>query len=292
MPWVAETPLSRLQQFCINVLRCGPVPRHVAFIMDGNRRYAKKVHLEKVEGHSKGFEKLSECLRWCLEIGVKEATVYAFSIENFKRSSEEVNGLMQLAREKFAKVFQDSERLEKEGICIKVIGNLSLLPRDLQNLIAKAMLLTMNNKKLVINVAFAYTSTDEIANSVKSVIQGVNNNELSVDDINEELLSKCLYTSDGTNPDLLIRTSGEVRLSDFLLWQSSNTTIYFAEVLWPEFTFYHLMAAVFKYQRSYSDRVRFLTHTEKVKESYNGRVQSFLEKLRQRRISELKVYAS
>ncbi|KAJ8972369.1 hypothetical protein NQ317_018482 [Molorchus minor] len=131
-----------------------------------------------------------------------------------------------------------------EGISIRVIGNLSLLPEDLKKLIAEATLLTKDNKKAILNVAFSYTSRDEITNSIKTIVNGVNENNIKVDDIDEDLISQCLYTNMSPNPDLLIRTSGEVRLSDFLLWQCSNAQICFMDVLWPNFT-YGIYLAVF-----------------------------------------------
>jgi ditrans,polycis-polyprenyl diphosphate synthase len=217
--WIKETELAWYERLAVNIIKSGPVPNHIAFIMDGNRRFATKIHRRKSEGHAKGFEKLSECLQWCLELGIKEVTVYAFSIENFKRSAEEVDVLMDLARDKFEKMVEEQEKLMEQGICIRVIGNLSLLPLDIQKTIAKAMLMTKDNKRAVLNVAFAYTSRDEIANSMRTILNGVEKGELDVKDIDEHLIDECLYTRHCSEPDLLLRTSGESRLSDFLLWQ-------------------------------------------------------------------------
>lgn len=219
MSWVQEeTKLSWCQRLALNVLKCGPIPKHVAFIMDGNRRFATKSNMQKSEGHSKGFDKLSETLQWCLEVGITEVTVYAFSIENFKRSQEEVDTLMRLAREKFAKLLEERDKLHEKGVCIKIIGNLSLLSDDLQKTIAEAMLLTKDNNTAILNVAFAYTSRDEITHSIKTAVKGVQDNDLSSSDITPEILTECLYTKSSV-PQLLVRTSGETRLSDFLLWQ-------------------------------------------------------------------------
>lgn len=190
--------------------------------MDGNRRYANKSHIDKKEGHSKGFEKLSECLQWCLDLGIKEVTVYAFSIENFKRSDEEVEALMSLARDRFEKLLAEREKLHEQGIRIQVIGNLTLLPNDILKSMGEAMLLTKDNRSATLNVAFAYTSRDEITNSITTIAEGVKNKELVIDDIDETLITNCLYTNQSTNPNLVVRTSGEQRLSDFLLWQVSQ----------------------------------------------------------------------
>lgn len=227
------------------------MPKHVAFIMDGNRRYAQKEHKERQEGHTQGFEKLAETLRWCLNLGIHEVTVYAFSIENFKRSKEEVDGLMELARQKFSRLLTEQENLEKHGVCIRVLGDLTLLPEDLQTLIAKAVVSTRAHNKCFLNVCFAYTSRHEIANAVKEMAWGVEQGLIKSSDVSEVLLSECLYSSNSPNPDLLIRTSGEVRLSDFLLWQTSYSCLVFQSVLWPEYSFWNLCEAILQFQMSH-----------------------------------------
>lgn len=287
MSWLVDSSLTFFQKFWMNVLKCGPIPRHIAFIMDGNRRFATKTHVQKSEGHSKGFEKLAECLQWCLELGVKEVTVYAFSIENFKRSKEEVDTLMKLAREKFKVLFEEKEKLMKNDVCIRVIGNLDLLPDDIKKSIAKSMLLTKDNQKSILNVGFAYTSTDEICHSIKTIVEGVKSNHILIEDINEDVLSQCMYTNLSPNPDILIRTSGEVRLSDFLLWQCSNSQLYFAEVLWPEFNIWDLMACVFKYQRDCG----FKNKHKKEINCNSDRVQRFVDHVNNKRIAQLEIYA-
>lgn len=220
MSWLRESDLSWAQRFALQVIKSGKVPRHVAFIMDGNRRYAKKLHLNRsTDGHVHGFEKLAQALQWCLDIGIEEVTVYAFSIENFKRSEAEVDTLMQLAREKFGKFMEEKDELNKRGICIRMIGNWKLLPLDLQKCMADVMLLTQHNSKAFLNVAFAYTSRDEITESIRDIIDGVRRNELEPNDITDDLIRRCMYSGKSSDPDLLVRTSGESRLSDFLLWQ-------------------------------------------------------------------------
>uniref|UniRef100_A0A8C1Q265 Alkyl transferase n=1 Tax=Cyprinus carpio TaxID=7962 RepID=A0A8C1Q265_CYPCA len=251
MSWIREQELSFIERLTGNILKAGPMPKHVAFIMDGNRRFAQKAHVQRQEGHSQGFEKLAETLRWCLNLGIHEVTVYAFSIENFKRSKEEVDGLMELARQKFIRLLTEQENLEKHGVCIRVLGDLTLLPADLQQLIAKAVLATKAHNKCFLNVCFAYTSRHEIANAVKEMAWGVEQGLIKPSDVSEVLLSECLYSSNSPNPDLLIRTSGEVRLSDFLLWQTSYSCLVFQSVLWPEYSFWNLCEAVLQYQLSY-----------------------------------------
>uniref|UniRef100_A0A3B1IIS7 ditrans,polycis-polyprenyl diphosphate synthase [(2E,6E)-farnesyldiphosphate specific] n=1 Tax=Astyanax mexicanus TaxID=7994 RepID=A0A3B1IIS7_ASTMX len=212
MSWIREGELSLLERLTANVLKAGPMPKHVAFIMDGNRRYAQKRHVERQEGHTQGFDKLAETLRWCLNLGIHEVTVYAFSIENFKRSKEEVGGLMELAKEKFLRLLDE---------------------------------------QCFLNVCFAYTSRHEIANAVKEMAWGVEQGLIKSSDVSEALLNECLYTSSSPNPDLLIRTSGEVRLSDFLLWQTSHSCIVFQSILWPEYSFWNLCEAILQYQQNH-----------------------------------------
>lgn len=160
----------------------------------------------------------------CLELNIKEVTVYAFSIENFKRSQDEVDTLMSLAREKFAKLMEEKEKLAEKGVRIRVIGNLKMLPTDLQQSIAEAMLLTKDNDKSTLNVAFAYTSRDELTNSIATIMKGVEDSDLNEADLNHSLIDECLYTSKCRDVDLLVRTSGEMRFSDFLLWQVRTST--------------------------------------------------------------------
>lgn len=222
MSWVRDTKLTWTQRLAVKVVRTGPMPRHIAFIMDGNRRFSRKAQLESVgAGHACGFDKLAEALQWCLELGIEEVTVYAFSIENFKRSRSEVDTLLELAREKFARLMEEKDQLHERGICIRMVGNWSLLPLDLQKSMAAATLLTYGNTRAVLNVAFAYTSRDEMTESVVAVVDGVQRGELEPCDISDELLRRCMYTGASRDPDLLVRTSGESRLSDFLLWQVS-----------------------------------------------------------------------
>lgn len=224
------------------------MPKHVAFIMDGNRRFARKKNMDRQEGHMQGFNKLAETLRWCKHLDIQEVTVYAFSIENFKRTEDEVDGLMELARQKFLRLLDEMDNLKKHEVCIRVLGDLNMLPLDLQQLIAKAVVATKNHNKCFLNVCFAYTSRYEITNAVREMAWGVEKGLIKASDVSELLLSECLYSYNSPNPDLLIRTSGEVRLSDFLLWQTSHSCIVFQSVLWPEYTFWNLCEAIIQYQ--------------------------------------------
>jgi len=248
MSWFPQQKRTWLERLCCKVLCAGATPRHVALIMDGNRRFAKKCSIEKIEGHVQGFNKLAETLEWCLDLGIKEVTVYAFSIENFKRPKEEVDGLMDLAVEKFKKLLEEKDKLMEQELCVRVIGNLSLLPKDLQKIIAEAVLLTKTNNRAILNVCFCYTSREEISTAIREIAHGVKEGKLRASDCSEELIEKCLYTNKSPHPDLLIRTSGEVRLSDFMLWQCAYSSLAFVKVLWPEFNIWHLFAAVLMFQ--------------------------------------------
>ncbi|KAM8721102.1 hypothetical protein ACLKA7_007041 [Drosophila subpalustris] len=254
--------------------------------MDGNRRFARSQQIDKIEGHSRGFSKLADVLRWCLDMGIREVTTFAFSIENFKRSNEEVEGLFNLAREKFSKLLEETNRLDEHGIRIRVIGNIELLPADLQRLIATAMLRTENNDKLFLNVAFAYTSRDEITQAVETVMKHYEDDDMPPTDINERLLEACLYTRHSPPPDLVFRTSGETRLSDFMMWQIKSSVLYFTNVLWPQITIWNFMAGIVAYQRdrrhleAYKRENRLHSaQLDKSSDFYSLRVQRFLHKM-------------
>lgn len=218
MCWVSDYKYRWYEKLAMNVVKSGGhLPKHIAFIMDGNRRYAKSERIATIDGHTRGFDKLSNCLRWCLDIGVREVTTFAFSIENFKRNEEEVNDLLNLARDKFNELLKELPKLHEYGVRVRIIGNISLLPKDLQSLIAKAMIKTECNDKLYLNIAFSYTSRDEITQAIEVILtQG---NDLQLEDITEYLIEECFYSRQSSPPDLLFRTSGETRISDFLMWQ-------------------------------------------------------------------------
>lgn len=283
MSWIRENTLNLFQSLALKIIKTGHVPKHVAFIMDGNRRYAEKQKKAGIEGHVEGFDKLAETLKWCRDLGIIEVTVYAFSIENFNRSEEEVSGLMELARRKFMRLLEEKDKLAEQGICIRVIGNLSLLSEDMRKLFAEAMIITENNNKATLNIAFSYTSRDEITHAIKDIAVGVKHADILPEDVNENLISQCLYTYKSLNPDLLIRTSGEVRLSDFLLWQISNSCVYFTNVLWPEFGIWNLLSAIFYYQKCYSDLQRIAKVQQLKPIMHNDRVSMYINKLHHER---------
>ncbi|PBC26813.1 dehydrodolichyl diphosphate synthase complex subunit DHDDS isoform X1 [Apis cerana] len=283
MSWIRNNTSNWFLRLAIKILKAGYIPKHVAFIMDGNRRYASKNGIEKIEGHTKGFDKFAETLQWCMDFGIQEVTFYAFSIENFKRKREEVNGLLNLAEQKFQRLLDEKDKIKKHGLCVRIIGNFSLLPKNLQELIAETMIITKEHKKGFLNIAFAYTSRDEITHAIKDVIEGVQCGDILSEDIDEELVSNCLYTNNSKNPDLLIRTSGEVRFSDFLMWQISNTCTYFSNVLWPEFNLWEFLNAIFYYQRCYSDIQKIIKIQNVKPKIQNSRQLTYIDKLHHKR---------
>ncbi|MBO4816494.1 MAG: isoprenyl transferase [Clostridia bacterium] len=222
------------------------LPKHIAIIMDGNRRWAKQRGLSTREGHKAGARALENISKFCNKIGIKYLTVYAFSTENWKRSKQEVSALMAILRSEVEAFIKDKDR---QNIKIKLCGNIDGLSKSLQNLINKAIEITKNNTGLTLNLAFNYGGRPEIVNAVKKIAKKIKNNEIDVEDINEDLISNNLYTAGQPDPDLLIRTSHELRLSNFLPWQLVYTEFYFPEKHWPEFTEEDLLEAIRVYQK-------------------------------------------
>jgi len=247
--WASKYLESWYHWFATGVLKCGPLPSHIAFIMDGNRRFARKINKDTKTGHIMGEHKLQETLQWCLDIGIKTVTVFAWSTENFKRPKEEVDTLMKLAEKKCTELLKDENILNNTRI--RIFGDTTLLPQELQNVIAKAVYITRNNTKAFFNVCFSYTSSDEITKAIKNITQAVECGSLQPCDITAYLFEQNLYSQGCTEPDVVVRTSGEIRLSDFLLWQSSYSCITFFDVLWPEFSSWHLYQTIIRYQQNY-----------------------------------------
>jgi len=258
--WMREYKLSWTEWMAVNVLRKGHVPRHVAVIMDGNRRYARQAGKQVIMGHKAGFEKLADTLQWCRQLGIREVTVYAFSIENFNRAESEVSDLLSLARDKFVKLLEESDKLKQAGVRVRIIGNLSYLPEDLQQIIKEVEEATMDNCESLLNIAMSYTARDEISHAVRETVKDVVYGDVDVNDVNEEMIQKNLYTQSSPPPDLLIRTSGETRLSDFMLWQASKSITYFTPVLWPEFSLWQLLSGIFFFQRQHQKLENLAAH--------------------------------
>ncbi|EGD77214.1 dehydrodolichyl diphosphate synthase [Salpingoeca rosetta] len=243
---------SWLRKMVGAAVKTGPVPQHVAFIMDGNRRWARRAKTETVAGHSMGFSTLKKTLEWCLDLGVHMVTVYAFSSENFKRSEKEVGDLMKLAEEKFIQLLNEEEMIHRLGVCVRVLGDVKRLPPSLQQAIGKAVDISKDNTRAILNVCFVYTAREEMAMAAHEITQAVQEGELYESDITEHLVEQCLYTNASPPPSLIIRSSGEVRLSDFLLWQGAYVHLAFSPVLWPDFSFWDLVKCFLQYQQSHN----------------------------------------
>lgn len=233
-----------------NQVKNGVRPEHIAIILDGNRRWASEKALNPWVGHEKGAEIVEQLLDWCLKLDVKSITLYAFSTENFLRSKSEVKEIMRIAQEEFKTILAD-ERIHKNKVHVKVIGRSSLLPKDLRQLITDVETATRNYDEHFLNIALAYGGREEIVDAAKRIAERVHKGELGLEEIDEQLFEKYLYTSHMSkqDPDLIIRTSGEERLSGFLLWQSAYSELCFLDVYWPSFRFIDLLRAVRTFQR-------------------------------------------
>ena len=217
------------------------IPQHIAIIMDGNRRWAREKGKETSEGHKAGAENLEKIAKYCNNIGVKYLTVYAFSTENWKRSKDEVSALMILLKN-YLKKF--SKNANKENIRIKVLGDIEVLDDGLKKSINEAIERTKNGTGLTLNIAFNYGGRAEIVNATRKIVEKVIKNELSVEEIDEDIISNNLYTENQPDPDLLIRPGGELRISNFLPWQLVYSEFYYTDKYWPDFGEEDLMEAI------------------------------------------------
>ena len=221
-------------------------PTNIAIVLDGNRRYAKKLGLKAFKGHEFGIKKLEELMDWCIELGIKELTLYSFSTENFNRSKAEINFLFNLFKKQFKKLKND-RRIEENKIRINFIGRLSLFPEDLQKEMHEIMEKTKENDGFTVNFAIGYGGRTEIVDATKKIIEKINKNELKINDINEEVYSDNLYLK--SEPDILIRPGGEKRISNFLLFQIAYSELFFIKKLWPEFTKEDLINIIEEYKK-------------------------------------------
>ncbi len=222
------------------------LPRHIAIIMDGNGRWAEKRSLNRIAGHRTGIKKAKEVIRSCREIGIEVLTLYAFSTENWKRPQREIKALMALLK-RFLRA--EGKDLIENNISLNTIGNVGDLPKDVSQVLQEVMKKTKRNTGMVLNAALSYSGRDEIIQTVKKIIGHVQQGEMTTKQINEEVFSQYLFTSGLPDPDLLIRTSGELRISNFLLWQMAYTEIYVTDILWPDFNKNNLIDAIADYQK-------------------------------------------
>jgi tritrans,polycis-undecaprenyl-diphosphate synthase [geranylgeranyl-diphosphate specific] len=248
--WAVVSRIDRVRaRRAIDRIKKAQVPHHVGIIMDGNRRFARLLGLEDVSmGHVAGQERLENVLDWCLELGIKVLTVYAFSTENFQRATPERELLMELFEHNFRKMAVD-ERVHKNGIRVRCIGDLDLLPPAVREAAEHVMKATEGYANYTFNVAIAYGGRQEIVDAVRRIAVEAKTGALDPASVTADTISRRLYTGDLPDPDFIIRTSGEERVSNFLLWQMAYAELYFADVNWPELDRLEFLRAIEEYQR-------------------------------------------
>ncbi len=229
-----------------NNIHTDRLPEHIAIIMDGNGRWAKQKGKLRIFGHEKGAKAVKEVIEGCAEIDVKNLTLYTFSTENWNRPKLEVQTLMKLL---ISSLKKEIKTLHDNNIKLKAIGNLKALPAKVYNELLDVIEITKNNDKLTLTLALSYGSREELINTVKQISIKVKNNIISPEKIDELIINQHLYTQNLPDVDLLIRTGGEQRISNFLLWQIAYTELYFTDVFWPDFTKQHLYEAIINYQK-------------------------------------------
>ncbi len=223
----------------------GAVPRHVAIIMDGNGRWARERHLPRTLGHREGMKAVREAVEGCIAAGIEVLTLYAFSEENWRRPPLEIGALMGLLEEYIAR---ETAELRENGVAVHVIGDLARLPAAKREAVDRLIAGTRGGTRLQLNLAISYSSRAEIARAARRLADDVRQGRLALEDVDEDALAQRLYTAGMPDPDLLVRTSGELRVSNFLLWQLAYTELHITPVLWPAFTREHLYQAVLDYQ--------------------------------------------
>jgi tritrans,polycis-undecaprenyl-diphosphate synthase [geranylgeranyl-diphosphate specific] len=225
-----------------------PLPKHIAIIMDGNRRFAQELGFSWEAGHIFGKEKIEEVLDWCFDLKIRVLTVFAFSTENFKRSEQEVKTLMLLLKQELDQAKEDS-RIHKNKVRIRVLGRLKSLPKDIQQSAQSIMEMTRSYKTYHLNIALAYGGREEIIQAIQRMGSDIKKGKLKVKDISQKTVSSYLYTSGLPDPDLILRTSGEERISNFLLWQLAYSELYFCDVYWPALQKRDFLQAIRTYQQ-------------------------------------------
>ncbi len=242
-----EMPVYR--RYLESKVKRGEVPKHVALILDGNRRFAKKLGLSFLEAYRMGADITEKLLYWLLDLGVEHVTLYAFSTENFSRPKEQVDAIFQVIEEKLREMLGKMSTLKRDGVSIRVMGRRELLPEGIRELAGELERRTYNFGSKTLNIAIAYGGRTEIVDAVRKIAMKVARGELNPEDISEDTIRANLYAPDVPDPDLIIRTSGEERLSNFLLWQSAYSELYFCEVYLPELRKIDILRAIRDYQR-------------------------------------------
>ncbi len=237
------------------------LPKHVAIIMDGNGRWAKKQGFKRVFGHKKGVEAVRQTLEAATELGIETLTLFAFSTENWNRPKFEIDTLMNLLVSSLKK---EIKTFQKNNVKLQTIGNIEMLPKKAQRELKESIELTKNNTKIILNLALNYGAREEIINATKIISKKIVNNDLKIEEIDENIINSHLYTFNLPNVDFLIRTSGEKRISNFLLWQIAYAELYFTDVLWPDFNKEEFYEAILNYQ---SRERRFGKTSEQIENS-------------------------
>lgn len=219
-----------------NIPKFDVLPQHIAFIMDGNGRWAKQRGLERSEGHKAGAKTFKRIGEYCADVGIKYLTFYAFSTENWNRPKKEVLALMNLFKEYLRDGESRTGENKERQMRLRFIGEREGLPKDLLKLIEKSEKSTSGYEKVTVNIALNYGGRAEITHAVKDIAERVKNGELSIKDITEDTISNCIYTAGQPDPDIIVRPSGEYRLSNFLQWQSAYSEFWYSDILWPDFT--------------------------------------------------------
>lgn len=222
------------------------IPKHVAIIMDGNGRWAQKKGELRIFGHTNGVDSVREALTAAVEIGVQYLTLYAFSTENWNRPQEEIAALMNLLVQS---IYNEIDELNNKGVKLETIGDVEILPKSCQNALIDAKKKTRDNQKITLILALSYSSRREISHAIQKMTKEVVDGNLKSEAINEDLISSYLSTANYPDPELLIRTSGENRVSNFLMWQLAYTELYFTKILWPDFKKKNFYKAIFDYQK-------------------------------------------
>ena len=228
-----------------NNLKKHKLPKHIAIIMDGNGRWAQEKGYTRIYGHNKGVKSVQKIVEESLSLGIQYLTLYAFSVDNWNRPKKEIGTLMNLLVDSLKKEF---EKLIKNNIRLNTIGNIKTLPKKVQDEIIRVSNKTKNNTKMILTIALSYGAREEIENVIKNIAREVKNNTISIENVDHSIINKHLYTQNLPDVDLLIRTSGEQRISNFLLWKIAYAELYFSNVLWPDFNEKCLHDAIISYQ--------------------------------------------
>jgi undecaprenyl diphosphate synthase len=229
-----------------NNLKKHKLPKHIAIIMDGNGRWAQEKGYTRIYGHNKGVKSVQKIVEESLSLGIQYLTLYAFSVDNWNRPKKEIGTLMDLLVDSLKKEF---EKLIKNNIRLNTIGNIKTLPEKVQDEIIRVSDKTKNNTKMILTIALSYGAREEIENVIKNIAREVKNNTISIENVDHSIINKHLYTQNLPDVDLLIRTSGEQRISNFLLWQIAYAELYFTDVYWPDFGKKDFYKALFNYQK-------------------------------------------